>query len=218
MIIRRTVGLGQTGQQIAGTAYSAGTSIATVPVAGVLAGAVPAISSLAIPIVGAAFAGIWLGIEALINSGCGQSCVITSDWANQAEAWLKKNLDAYLSLPTPRAQSAQAAYLANFDKILNYLVQECSNPQLGGAGQRCISDRQSGACHFHDANGACWNWVVGYRDPIANDSNVVPDSAATQVSGAVTGAFTGAAGSLGISPWLLGGVALLVIGLGVASS
>jgi hypothetical protein len=168
--------------------------------------------------VGAAFAGIWLGIEALLNSGCGNTCVVTSNWANQAEALLKQNLAAYQALPTPRAESAQAAYLQNFDKIWAYLVQECSQPQVGTAGQRCISDRQAGACHYHDATGQCWNWFTGYRDPIANDPNVVPDSAASQVSGAVAGAVTGAAGSLGMSPWLLAGVALLVVGLGVAAA
>jgi hypothetical protein len=214
MFVPRTVtGLGQTGQQVAGTVYGAGTSI-TAPVAGgalATAAAIPA--SLAIPIVGAAFAGIWLGIQAILNSGCGQSCVITSNWANQAEALLKKNLAAYQALPTPRAQSAQAAYLANFDSVWNYLVQECSAPSLGTAGQHCISDRQAGGCHYK-ANGQCWNWFVGYRDPIANDPNVVPDTAAQTVTSAVTGA----AGSIGISPWLLAGAVLLVIGLGVATS
>jgi hypothetical protein len=217
MFVTRTIpgmSQGPSGQQIFGTAYSAGTSIATTPIAGaaVTAGLLPA--SLAVPIVGAAFAGIFLGIEALLNSGCGQSCVITSNWANQAEALLKKNLSAYMALPTPRAVSAQAAYLANFDAVWNYLVQECSSPGLSTAGQHCISDRQAGACHYHDASGQCWNWFVGYRDPIANDPNVVADSAASTV----TGAMAGAAGSLGISPWLLGGAALLVIGLGVMAA
>jgi hypothetical protein len=221
MIIRRApTGLGQgpSGQQIAGTVYGAGASIAT-PIAGAaLATAVAIPASLAIPIVGAAFAGIWLGIEALLNSGCGNTCVVTSNWANQAESLLKQNLAAYQALPTPRAESAQAAYLQNFDKVWAYLVQECSQPQVGTAGQRCISDRQAGACHYHDSTGQCWNWFTGYRDPIANDPNVVPDSAASQVSGAVAGAVTGAAGSLGMSPWLLAGVALLVVGLGVAAA
>src|SRR5215468_8429779 len=119
MIVRRTVaGLGQgpSGTQIAGTVYGAGAGVAAPIVGGAIAtAAFPA--ALAIPIVGAAFAGIWLGIQAILNSGCGKSCVITSNWANQAEALLKRNLAAYLALPAPRAESAQQAYLANFDAI-----------------------------------------------------------------------------------------------------
>lgn len=215
MIVHRTVGLGQapSGTQVAGTVYGAGTGVAAPVAGGALATAAAIPASLAIPIVGAAFAGIWLGIQAILNSGCGQSCVITSNWANQAEALLKKNLAAYLALPTPRAQSAQQAYLSNFDAVWNYLVQECSSPGLSTAGQHCISDRQSGGCHYHQ-NGQCWNWFVGYRDPIANDPNVVPDSAASLVTGAVSGA----AASIGVSPWLIAGAALLVIGFGVAAS
>jgi hypothetical protein len=216
MFVPRTIpgmSQGPRGQQIAGTAYGAGTSIATSAAA-----SAGLISGLAIPVVGAAFAGIWIGIEALLNSGCGNTCVVTSNWANQAEGWLKQNLAAYMALPTPRAQSAQAAYVANFDTIWSYLVQECSNPQLGSAGQRCISDRQAGACHYHDSTGQCWSWFSGYRDPIANDPNVLPDSAASDASSAHTGIAAQMGMSSGISPWLLGGAALLVIGLGLAAA
>lgn len=215
MIVARTLGMtqGPSGTQIAGTVYGAGTSVAAPVAGGALATAVAIPTALAVPLVGAAFAGIWLGIQSILNSGCGQSCVITSNWANQAEGLLKRNLAAYQALPSPRAQSAQAAYLNNFDQVWGYLVRECSSPGLSTAGQHCISDRQAGACHFK-SNGQCWNWFSGYRDPIANDPNVVPDSAASTVTGVVTGA----AGSLGVSPLLLVGVALLVIGLGVAAS
>lgn len=185
MYYRTHQGLGEvdpTTQQVVGTVYSAGTGIAT-PIAGTaLASTLGISASLAVPIVGAAFAGIFLGIRALLNSGCGQTCVITSNWANQAEDLLKKNLQAYMALPAPRAKSAQQAYLANFDAIWNYLAQECSNPQLGDAGKRCISDRQAGACKWRDAAGQCFNWFIGYRDPIANDPNVVDDSVAAQAS------------------------------------
>jgi hypothetical protein len=33
--------------------------------------------------------------------------------------------------------------------------------------------------------GECWNWFNGYRDPIANDPNVVADAVAPSVSGTV---------------------------------
>lgn len=209
-------------QQAIGAGYSIGTAAATPALASsaVAAGILPA--ALAAPIVGAAFAGIFIGIEALLNSGCGQSCVVTSNWANQAEGWLKQNLAAYMALPTPRAESAQAAYLANFDKIWGYLEQECGSPealaQLGTAAKNCIADRQQGACHYQ-ANGQCWNWFVGYRDPIANDPNVVPDSAAagagsTNLLQAISGSTAGG----GISPLLLIGGILLLVGVGAMAT
>lgn len=214
MIVRTGFGaVSPSAQQGIGIGYSTGSAIATPAIAGSGTAVAGVLGAAAIPLVGAAFAGIFIGIEALLNSGCGQSCVITSNWANQAEALLKQNLAAYMALPTPRAQSAQAAYLANFDKVWTYLVQECSSPGLSTAGKNCIADRQAGACHYKQ-NGQCWNWFTGYRDPIADDPNVVEDSAASTV----TSAFTGAASSLGVSPWLLAGIALVAIGLGAMAS
>lgn len=151
-----------------------------------------------IPIIGPAVnAAVSIGLAlANIFAGCGQSCVLATNLANQAEPLLQNNLDTYMSAPIHYA-SLQAAYLNNFDLTWNALVSACSNPQLGAAGQSCISDREQGACHyqtspggwFQDGTGAwsyqnpgaqgsgstCWNWFVGYRDPIANDPTVVPD-------------------------------------------
>ena len=66
-------------------------------------------------------------------------------------------------------------------------------------GANCVADRQAGACHYQ-ANGACWNWFIGFRDPIANDPDVQPDSAVVTaanaaVSSATGGAVTGMSGS-----------------------
>lgn len=131
-----------------------------------------------------------------VFSGCGQTCVEASNLANQAEPLLLQNLQTYMSAPVHYA-SLQAAALNNFALTWQALVQACSNPQLGSAGQSCIADRQQGGCHYQtspggwsqDASGvwsytypgaqgsgsACWNWFVGYHDPIANDPTVVPD-------------------------------------------
>jgi len=218
---RAMYGLGDAVQQVgavgAGAATAAGTAAAS---AGLISAAV-------VPFIGPAIAGIVLGIEAILHSGCGNTCIVTSNWANQAEALLQQNLTAYMALATPRAMSAQAVALQNFDKIWNYLVQECSNPQLGSAGQRCISDRQAGACHYQNS-GVCWNWFVGYRDPIANDRNVVPDAqsaqAPAQTQTVTQGtALPGPGGSVDTSTSVsnvLGGLdskTLLLIGLGVVA-
>ena len=180
------------------TAASAASSIAAGG-SGLILGMAPA---LAVPIIGAAIAGVTLLATALIkNSGCGQTCIETSQWANQAEPLLQQNIQAYFSNPAPRSQSQQNAALANFDAVWARLVQMCSDPSTGNAGKRCISDRQSGACTWKQSAsspllaypgepqaGACWNWFSGYRDPIADDPNVVADSVGSIASSALTAA------------------------------
>lgn len=179
--------------------------------------------SAAIPIVGAAIAGVTMAVQYLVaNSGCGQTCIETSGWANQAEPQLQKNLAAYLSLPVPRPKSAQVLALANFDTIWARLQELCGQPGTGDAGVRCISDRQAGACKWRDAQGVCFNWFSGYRDPIANDSGVYDDSISAIASNAVSSVGSDLVASLssasaGISPaWLALG-ALALLGLAVAS-
>lgn len=201
------------------TAVSVGTPIAqaaaTVALTHTAIGATVAamLGTAAIPIVGAVIAGISLGIEAILHSGCGQTCIITSQWANQAEPYLQKNIAAYFQIAPPRPRSVQQVAVANFDAIWNTLVQQCSQPGLGGAGQNCINDRKSGACKWKaigqpypgtPAPGACWNWFNGYRDPIANDTQVYDDSIQSAAAGV-----TSAAASGGFDP------TLLLIGAGV---
>jgi hypothetical protein len=103
----------------------------------------------------------------------------------------------------------QVAALNTFDTAWQALQQACGNPQLGAAGQRCISDRQAGACTWKASAGGwqadgtykmwgaagsgsdCWNWFIGMRDPIANDPNVQPDPVpSSPASGATPGSFT----------------------------
>jgi hypothetical protein len=180
-------------------------------------------TAVAIPIIGAAIAGVTFLVADLIkNSGCGQTCIETSQWANQAEPILRQNIQAYFSNPAPRSQSQQNAALANFDTVWARLVQMCSDPSTGDAGKRCISDRQAGACTWKQSTawvslnipgepqpGQCWNWFNGYRDPIANDPNVVPDSAASIASSTLTSVST----STGIPTWLLAVAAVLILGV-----
>lgn len=169
-------------------------SLAAIPIAGPIAAGVAAVGLLL----------------ADVFSGCGDTCVEASNLANQAEPLLLQNLQTYLSAPV-RYASLQAAALNNFDLTWAALEQACSDPSLGSAGKACISDRQRGACHYQTSPGGwangqynypggpgsgstCWNWFVGYRDPIANDPNVVPDPVpgASLVSGLLS--------SVGVSP------------------
>jgi hypothetical protein len=177
--------------------------------AAVTAALVAAHLTSAVPIVGPAIAAATIAVALIIkNSGCGQTCIETSQWANQASTALDQNISAYFGVPAPRTQSQQAAALANFDAIWARLAQLCGDPSTGNAGKRCISDRQAGACTWkalppawpgEPAAGACWNWFNAYRDPIANDT-VVPDpvssvegaasSLASDISAALTGGAT----------------------------
>jgi hypothetical protein len=217
----RGLGSQQSAQQTVQFA-SAGASAA-------VSGAVAAglISTTAIPFIGPAIAAAALIAEILIqNSGCGQTCIQTSAWANQAAQALQQNSDAYFALPVPRSRSNQQLALQTFDQIWGKLVQMCSDPQWGNAGKRCVSDRQAGACTWHQTKtgghpgepglGECWNWFNGYRDPIANDPNVIDDelstvsTAANDVSSAVDSFFAGGTSSL--LPWLaVGGLVALAV-------
>jgi hypothetical protein len=176
-----------------------------------------AVSSAFIPVAGPFIsAAIEIG-AALTNvfSGCGVTCVQSSNFANQVGDLLTQNLQTYLSAPAPRYASVQAAFLANFDQAWNSLLQACSNPALGQAGKNCISARQQGACvyktspggwqqingvwqyQYPGANGSgstCWNYFVGFRDPIANDPTVIPDP----VPGAST--LSSLVSSIGLNP------------------
>lgn len=167
-----------------------------------------------------------------VGSGCGQSCVLSSDYANQAEALLQQNIAAYFALPTPRPLSAQTAALANYETMWNDLTTQCSAPSLGSAGKACISDRQAGACTWKQtaaalppwgtpAVGECWNWDSGYRQPIAEDPNVYDDSATAYSTASSTTSTSSTVNSdvasVESSPYLIpgliaAGVLLLLVG------
>jgi len=182
-----------------------------------------------IPIIGAAIAGVMIGITTILNSGCGQTCIETSQWANQAAALLEQNIQAYFGNPAPRTAEQQAQALANFDAIWQKLVQLCSAAGLGSAGQRCISDRQAGACTWKQTGnpefpgqpttGQCWNWFNSYRDPIAADPAIVT-SVTVNGPGAAAGSGTGSSGlptsidGIDLSTIaLVGGAGLLILAI-----
>jgi hypothetical protein len=183
----------QTGQLALSAGSTAASSAVSIAVAtGAIAGPVGAA-------IGAGIALAALAIEAIMNSGCGQTCIVSTQFANQANAALQQNIEAYFALPVPRSYANQQAALANFDRFWAWLQTQCGNPQLGSAGQRCITDRQAGACTWKQPAsevpawgvppaGSCWNWFNGYRDPIANDPNVVPASQADVVGAAASSA------------------------------
>lgn len=189
LVLIRRRGMGDvTNQSIASAAAAGATATTSILVAmGKIGGPV-----------GAAIAGLVAVGMALtkVFSGCGQTCVQATQIANQVGDILQQNLDHYLSAPVHYA-SLQAAAVNNFQTAWNALVQNCSNPALQAAGQRCVTDRQRGACTWKASPGGwtqgqdgtwtfvpagpsgsgteCWNWFIGLLDPILNDPTVVPD-------------------------------------------
>ena len=200
-------------------------SAAAVGSAAGIAAAAGLIPLSAVPFIGPAIAGAAIAISLLIkNSGCGQTCIETSGWANQAEPLLAQNIAAYFAQPV-RTQSSQQVALANFDAIWARLVQMCSDSSTGNAGKRCISDRQSGACTWKQNStspllhypgepqpGECWNWFSGYRDPIANDAGVQPDTVASDAASVAT-TVSGSADQLAASVGLPAGSGLAILGI-----
>lgn len=151
--------------------------------------------------VGAAIGGL-IAVGSLIANmfhGCGQTCVIATQDVNKFEAQVfKPNLQAYQSSPV-HTKSLQSAALNNFDTAAKALYQACSDPSLGAAGQRCISERlvRGGTapwCPLPNHTGC--DWYALYRDPIANDPNVVDDSVVTATqTGTGSGTSSGATSS-----------------------
>ena len=96
----------------------------------------------AAPWVAAAGAIAMLGGQiARMFDGCGPTCVQSTEFANQFGATLDQIKSTYWSAPAPRPRSLQAATLEAIDNAINWLRQACSDPSLGSAGQRCISER-----------------------------------------------------------------------------
>jgi len=202
---------------------SYGTQAASVAVSGAaLAGLIPL---SAVPYIGPAIAAAAMIAQIIIKqTGCGQTCIQTSSWANQAEGALRQNIEAYFALPVPRSRSNQKLALQTFDQIWAGLMSRCGDPQWGNAGKRCISDRQAGACVWKQNNagypggpamGECWNWFNGYRDPITNDKNVVDDKLATTATDTVNSIFgSSSSDSSSLVPLLLlGGLIALGVSL-----
>lgn len=136
----------------------------TVAVGGAIAapGAITA-GALAIPIAGAV-AAVGLIIYAWASRRNAQK-VATTQVVDEAEPLLDQNVRAFLSLSEPTSTD-QAAALQYFDAVWGQVVKEC-RAIGGGAGERCIAERQEGANPPWEVCAPdCPNWFELYRDPI----------------------------------------------------
>jgi len=223
----------QVGQQAAISAAQGGnvamtTSVAAIGTAGEIASGTLAATSAAawaVPLVGAAVAGVTYWLVSIFRRNAQKT--EATKIVNSIEPKLIENIQGYFSGPRTKASQAQA--LANFDAAWEALKQACMNSQLGDAGRRCIADRDRGSCHYRarctrydhgicieygsvDPSGDCWNWFVGYRDPIANDPvpNMKPNPVLSP-DGRVIDPNTGMPLEDGTpSLYLVGGIGLIV--------
>lgn len=188
-------------------------------IAGGIAGGLAAIAPFTGPAAPfLAIAAALVGPIAKLFSGCGQTCTQATQFANQAASALDQMKAAYFAQPV-RYKSSQTAALSYFDQIAGWLQQACSNPALGDAGRRCISERlvHGGTAPWCPTGTGC-DWITAYRDPIANDAGVVPDPPSAAISSTVDsisnalglGPITGGAG---LPDWVLplGLIALALI-------
>lgn len=208
---------------------SAGAGVATGLLASLTSGGATAflgITAAAVPVIGAGLmAAVMLTQYLVANSGCGQTCIVTSEWANKAAAALQQVMDEYFALPAPRTQAQKAVAVAAFHAIWEQLVAACGQPGTGDAGKRCISDRQAGACTWKQKYapvypgqpdiGECWNWWNGYLGPIQADPVVLDpvDAFTTSVSGSIDSMLSGGLSSIPLWGWLAAaGVAAVALG------
>jgi hypothetical protein len=188
------------GQLVAAGATGATTGLATKSlIAGSVAGGLataalfdPEPISKAILAISAAFVG---PLMQAVNRGCGNTCIVASQAANQATVTADQIKQQYWATPTPRPKSLQQAALTALSNIANALQQACSDPALGDAGKRCISERlvEGGSAPWCP-NGGCDFWTTYYR-PIERDPNVVDD---TNPVASLTAAAQSGAAALGI--------------------
>lgn len=148
-------------------------------IAPIIAGSGPAAPFVAAALIAAPFV---IKLVTKMAKGCGQTCVLTADAANDIEQQLIQNLAAYQN--SGHTQAEQAGAIQVFYAYWNTLAEYCGQPafQSTAAGRNCIDDRREDACKWRDEQGVCWNWFIGYLHPIANDPDVKPNPTATSAA------------------------------------
>lgn len=169
-------------------------------------------AAVAVPVIGIGVAAVTTALALIWGRKGPRQKVATTQIVDKVEPQLKANVQAYLS--GPRTVSSREQALANFYAGWQFVVDNCQIPEMGDPGQWCVKDRQEGACEWRDSSGQCWNWFIGYRDPILNDTPV-PDPELTIDPS--TGQLVPVSGNgvAGTGLWSGSGSLLLIGGLGL---
>jgi hypothetical protein len=188
--------LGVSTAQSTGSAVAGGVAAGLMTTAGILA----AIPGGQIP------AAVIAGLASLVGpiasqfKGCGETCVLTSQFANQVQSAADQANASYWGAKI-HTVSMQQATLQVMNELWQYLVAHCQ--AVGGqGGAQCIADRQ---------RGGKYDFFVHYVDPIANDSSVVPDPVAPSALNTFASSFapSGAVFGIPMSKLLLPGLLIL---------
>lgn len=158
------------------------------------------LTAAAVPVIGAAVAGVTLGLQLLMNRKGPQQKVASTKIVDDLEPLLKNNVEAYFS--GPRTRSSQAAALQNFDDAWAWLTsaEACGNAALGNPGKACIADRD---------RGGKWDWFARYRSAIAEDAEVIDDPVQNAISQIMPGLSTETSEQIGqLLPFALIALAL----------
>jgi len=126
-----------------------------------------ALSTLAIPIVGAAIAGVTFAILAFLNRKRPKQKTATTQIANETEQHMVANLRAWEASEKTVADQEQA--LLNFDQLWGAMVAEVSQEAYGPPGEWTVTDRAREPISGDKLPGV--DWFQLYRDPIAYDRN-----------------------------------------------
>ena len=191
-----SVGIGAAAMTGAATANMLGGSVKADIVGGAQAGlmAVAPFTGPAAPFV--LTAASLIGPIASMFKGCGATCKEATTIANNAESAAESLLQKWNATPV-KYKSIQQAYLAAQQDVWNYISGSCQ--KIGGqGGQQCIADRQ---------RGGKFDFFIHYVDPVANETDIVPDpvTASTGIASVLSGTVAG----LPI-PLILGGAGLLI--------
>lgn len=144
--------------------------------AGAVGGAV-AQAFIPIPGVGAAISAGVSAIAGLFTPDYNK--IDASNFANEIAAQMLANLNSWYALPaSSKTVAVQNYYISNYNNLWNSLVQYCSNPSLGTAGQNCISDREPSGKY---------PWATYYLDPIQNDTKVIQSNTSVVVTNPTSG-------------------------------
>jgi len=190
---------------IVGGILTTGGTVAT-SAGGTTSIAAAAWGTAAIPIVGAAVAGVTVALMLYFNRKGPRQKVATTEIVNKIEPLMEDNLRGYME--GPRTPEAQAQALANFDAGWQYVLDGCGIPEMGEPGRRCISERQQGGSAPWCPTGTGCDWFTLYRDPIANDVPVAAPTVGGSIADQFSSIFGGGDGSDRESlllPLLIGG-------------
>lgn len=144
-----------------------------------------ALSTLTIPIIGAAIAGVTFAITAFLNRKRPKQKVATTQIANETEQHMLANLRAWESSEKTLLDQQQA--LQNFDDLWGAMVAEVSQEAYGPPGEWAVTDRAREPISGDHLPGV--DWFQLYRDPIELDPNV--QSGALENLGVSLGVGTG---------------------------